>query len=170
MEDFAKLALTSAIWAVIAACAAALIAGWLSRRTKISEFRQAWINDLREDIADYVGAARKWNRSYDDINALDPNDADKARRERDEVFPLASEALVILWRIKLRFNPHKNKYRAEDDHFLTTLDDLLNPGKIFPNRTWADIASDAISQARRILKREWEVTKGSTSKIQGGEA
>lgn len=166
MDDIAKLALTSAVWGVIAACAAAMIAGWLSRRTKISEFRQAWINDLRKDIADYVGAARKWNRIYDELNALDPSSDEKTKRENDELFPLANDALVVLWRIKLRFNPLKNKYSAQDERFLATLDDLLNPGKIAPSRTWAHIASDAIDQAKHILKREWEVTKGSN----GGKA
>lgn len=166
MDDIAKLALTSAVWGVIAASAAALIAGWLSRRTKISEFRQAWINDLRKDIADYVGAARKWNRSYEEINALDPNSGGKAKREKDELFPLANEALIVLWRIKLRFNPRKNKYSAQDEKFLATLDDLLNPARLTPDRAWADIASNAIDQAKHILKREWEVTKG----LNGGEA
>jgi len=86
-----------------AAVSAAAIAAWVSRAIKISEFRQAWINDLRKDIADYIGAAERWFRKYDELNTLTA--PERADREQRELFPIANEARVILWRIKLRFNP-----------------------------------------------------------------
>jgi hypothetical protein len=56
------------IWtAVIAATAGVAVAfftAWLARRLKISEFRQAWINDLRKDIADYLGASQRWFNAH----------------------------------------------------------------------------------------------------------
>jgi hypothetical protein len=50
------------ILAIIIAAGAALTAAWISRSIKISEFRQKWIDDLRNDISAYVGAAEKWFR------------------------------------------------------------------------------------------------------------
>ena len=143
--------------AVIAAIAA-FIAAWIAHSARISEFRQAWINDLRKDIADYIGAAERWYRKCDEINEA----PDKQERERKELFPIANEARVLLGRIRMRFNPRENRYRAEDDSFLRALGDLLNPGLVnptSPDKSWSELAAKATEQAREILKREWEVTK-----------
>lgn len=145
----------------VAAALGAVIAGRISRSIKISEFRQAWINELRKDIADYVGAAHKWFRKYEQINDVAESD-DKARLEREELLPITNDALIVLARIKLRFNPRKNRYQKEDDEFLFALDSLLNPGKLAPpnlESEWHKLADNAIQRARLILKREWEVTK-----------
>jgi len=77
MTTFIQLLLTGAF----AAVSAAAIAAWVSRAIKISEFRQAWINDLRKDIADYIGAAERWFRKYDELNTLTaPERADREQR------------------------------------------------------------------------------------------
>lgn len=146
--------------AAIVAALALLTAAWISHSLKISEFRQAWINDLRQDAAKFVGAAEKWFRKWDELNGSDPNA--KEARERAELFPVANEARAILWRIRLRFNPRPNRYKPEDDAFLQSLDDLLNPGKVAPlnlEASWLRLADDAVERGRRILKREWEVAK-----------
>ena len=149
---------------VVAAVIAAIITGRISRSIKISEFRQAWINDLRKDIADYIGAAHKWVRKYEQINDIKDHD-EKMRMERDELSPIHNDALVLLSRIRLRFNPRNNPYKRDDDRFLDALDDLLNPGKLTPPKvspletSWLKLANEAVAAARTILKREWEITK-----------
>jgi hypothetical protein len=164
MTFLEQLLISGAVWGVIAAGVGAFIAQWLSRRTKISEFRQAWIDDLRQDIADYVGASQRWFRKWEELNELDGLDSSPKRgiREPKELFPIANEAMIILWRIRLRLNPRENRYKTQDDQFLACLDDLLNPGKFAPEpRTrWLQLANDAVEKGREILKREWEVTKG----------
>jgi len=144
------------------AVAAAIIAGAISHTTKISEFRQTWIDKLRRDIADYVGTAHRWIRKYEEINDLSDQD-ERAAKDSGELFPIANEARVILWRIRLRFNPRDNQYRAQDDAFLRSLLDLLDPDKLPEERqteaAWIEIADGAVEQARDILKREWEVIK-----------
>jgi hypothetical protein len=85
--------------------------------------------------------------------------------EREELLPIHNEALVILSRIKLRFNPRKNLYKKDDENFLIALDNLLNPGMldtsgVSPLETsWLKLANEAVNTARSILKREWEITK-----------
>ena len=156
------MALVIALLAAFAAIVAATIAPRISHSIKISEFRQAWINDLRRDIADYLGAAERWFRKYEEINGINASDPDKGSRERDELFPVANEAKVILRRIRLRFNPKDNPHKAEDDALLQRLDYMLNPGKCAPPQpdvSWEKLANEAVEQARHILKREWEVTK-----------
>jgi len=106
-------------------------------------------------------------------NALSPCDDFRAaleRQRRNDYSSGRSGALnavsdssdLLLLRIKLRFNPRRNRYKAEDDNFLQKLDALLDPGKVAPPQgetSWARLASEAVDQAREILKREWEVTK-----------
>jgi hypothetical protein len=138
----------------------AFVTAWVSHSAKISEFRQKWIDDLRKDTAEYIGAAEKWIRAWDESNLIDSHE--KGKREREEAFPLANSAHVILWRIKLRLNPRENKYKIEDDAFLRQLLDLLDPGKLAPDNfyaSWLKMAGAAVEQGREILKREWEVTK-----------
>jgi hypothetical protein len=154
--------LTTTMWVAIAAVVAACIAAWISRSIKVSEFRQEWINDLRKDIADYVGLAERWVRKYEEINDINPNDPRREVKERDELFPIANETSVVLRRIRMRFNPRPNRHKIEDDDFLQSLADLLNPGKLTPQQSyasWSVLASSAVEMAREILKREWEVTK-----------
>jgi len=150
---------------------AAFAAAWISRSVKISEFRQTWIDELRNDIAAYVGEAEKWFRKWEEINTPQSEEMsvlyskEKERRYRTELFPIANDAGVILQRIKLRFNPEvdtkANPDKAQDDAFLKSLYDLINPN-VDPSNTWSawqELADDAVEKARKILKREWEVTK-----------
>ena len=132
--------------AIIAAFAA-FAAAWIAHSAKISEFRQGWINDLRKDIADYVGSSERWHRKYDELNEV----PEKQERERKELFPISNEARVLLGRIEMRFNPRENRYRAEDDAFLQSLEDLLNPGKLDPSNP---IRRGAISQPKPSGKQE----------------
>jgi hypothetical protein len=142
--------------------AAALVAGRLSRAVKISEFRQKWIDELRADIASFVGAAHRWIRIYEEYNAISTV-ADKPKFESEKVRSVQNEAYVILYRIRMRINPRDDSpTKAEDDLFLKSLGDLLNPGKLNPDSfesSWIKLADAVVEQGREILKREWEETK-----------
>lgn len=151
---------SSAVIAAVVAASAGIAAAWISRSIKISEFRQRWINDLRSDISAYVGAAEKWFRKYEEINSL-PSE-ERGLRERDELFPIANDARVILRRIKLSFNPEDNPFKTKDDEFLQSLQDLIRPAPGVSEPAWSswqECADKAVERARKILKREWEVTK-----------
>ena len=95
-------------------------------------------------------------RKWDEINFFKSSEI----RERQEAFPLSVEARTILNRVKLRFNPRAdNPDEIEDNRFLQSLLDLLDPGKLDPNNlksSWRKLADYAVEQAREILKREWE--------------
>lgn len=163
MTNVLELAMWSGVAIAVGAIFGAIIAGWLSRRTKISEFRQAWINDLRKDIADFIGVSEQWILKWDELNCLDSME-ERSKRIENESRPLANQARVILYRIQLRFNPRekKNKNKTNDDAFLSSLDDLLAPNKLLPDQlmhSWHLLATRSINLGRELLKREWEVTK-----------
>ena len=144
----------AATLSAMAAIFTAVIAGRLSRRAKISEFRQQWINDQRVDIAAYLDAVKRHQRLYDDpaINS-DTVRHDRLRATREE-------ADRIYYRIKLRINPRENPHKEEDDRFIGTLGKLVDSTAL-PNRDPKfDVRfDDALAEAQEFLKREWEVTK-----------
>jgi len=134
---------------IIALCAAILVA-WFGRLLKISEFRQAWINDLRKDVADYLGVTERWFNAH-------------MKGEEDwKLFSMGNEASVILYRIKMRINPHDNMHKKSDGEFIAALEKLQYPN-LAPKEQletyWRSAADEAVQKARELLKREWEITK-----------
>jgi hypothetical protein len=130
-----------------------LVGGRLSRRLKVSEFRQAWINSLREDIASYLGVTQRWFQ------------AAKMEEVPGKLFAMGNEASVILYRIKMRINPNENKHKREDDEFIAALEKIQTTGGIPDVRLethWATAAAEITWLARKMLKREWETTKQFT--------
>ena len=155
----------SIIWGGVAAAAvtatAALGSAFISRSIKISEFRQAWINSLRDDIAEYISKADEWMDIYVDINSTVEQNA---KEEKPPTLAnMRYKALALLRHIEMRLNlgekPHQD--------LLEDLAVLVDPGKIRPDHTltnpsrsdWEKHARDAVRHAREILKTEWEVTK-----------
>ena len=158
----------SIIWSGVAAAVivatGALTAARISQQMKISEFRQKWIDALRDDIADYLRSADKWFDTYQDINTTLDQDAkaQKVTAADEERYT----TLKLLRRIQLRINPLDNPDKQEDKAFLTNLAALINPGATPPDafgdrsRTaWNESVDLVLLQSRAILKREWQVTK-----------
>jgi hypothetical protein len=147
-----------------AAVAANFISARLARAIKISEFRQKWIDELRSDIAGFVGASHRWVRAYEDYNEIEDLSL-KPQFEQDKIRPIQNEAYVILFRIRMRINPLLTSPTKErDDKFLQSLNDLLNPGAVDPESfesSWFKLADAAVEKGRIVLKEEWDVAKQS---------
>ena len=94
---------------IAAATGSAWLTAWATRKGRISEFRQKWINELRADVAAFLGAVRR----YRDARGSEPGEA--ARYEADQIYN----------RIELRINPRQNSNKEEDDKFLKVLEALL---------------------------------------------
>ena len=152
----------TAVWALFAALVVAVIAPSISHAIKVAEFRQAWINDLRRDVADYIGLCRKWIRIYERVNECD-DQTKKHEIEEKELFPTATDALVIFWRIDMRINPLPNEFKERDDAFIASLRALLNPppteGLADTETRWRKFAEEAVRHSKLVLKGEWEVAK-----------
>lgn len=139
---------------------AAFTAAWISHAAKLSEFRQEWINGLRDEIAVYTGLAERWFRKWEEVNFAVSET--KSIREREELFPIANEARTVLGRIRMRINPEPNPDKDDDELLLKSLDDMLNPGNVDPASpfsSWQRLSDIALNNARRTLKREWEKAK-----------
>ncbi|WP_354114272.1 hypothetical protein [Bradyrhizobium sp. RT3a] len=130
-----------------------IVAGRLSRRLKVSEFRQVWINSLRDDIASYLGVTQR--RFH----------AAKMEEEQGKLFVMGNEASVILYRIKMRINPNENRHKEEDEAFIAALEKIQTTDgvpEVQLERHWATAAAEITLLARKLLKREWDTTKEFT--------
>jgi hypothetical protein len=111
--------------AALGPIAGALIAGLfgllglvIAKENKTSDFRQAWIDALRNDIADFTSAARSF--SYFDKARGDAQSNTERELEYEKILAEVHQKLVQAhMSIRLRVNPH------EDDASMRELNDAL---------------------------------------------
>ncbi|MFG6458909.1 hypothetical protein [Roseateles sp. BYS96W] len=156
--------------AAIATVVAALIAGaiafvnlTLTKEQKTSEFRQAWIDALREDLAQFLAAARAFTRAIEALHTLGPDYDTKypLNISASKISELRYQAAETFSRIQLRLNPD------EPEH--VELLRLLRRAIDEQNAALAAKATDigptmraieaATSYAQPVLKREWTRVK-----------
>ena len=150
-------AIVSALAAIFAAVISAVIARGTTHRAVIAEFRQAWINDFRKDIADYLAAIRSYQEVYDD-EELRTTDAEG---RHEQLRQIRREADPAYYRMRLRINPRPNDSKELDDEFIGSIESLLEaslPGQADPKSLFERL-DRALAQGQELLKREWEVTK-----------
>lgn len=113
----------------------------LGVQLKLAEFRQAWIDSLREDIACY--AAVTFHTESDPIPAAN-----------------LREIVTLGARIRMRLNTSDPDYEA----FIAALSySLPTTGE---QREQAKTGATAVSIGQKILKREWERLKADLVEIE----
>lgn len=155
--------------AAVGTLVAALIAGAISfvnltltKELKTSEFRQAWIDGLREELAKFFGAARAFARAVEALHKFGPEYKQKAALliTDEKASELRYQAAEMLSKIKLRLNPEE----AEHIELLRLLlkavskqNEMLTNGSNV-SETLAAIEA-ANEYARPVLKKEWKRVK-----------
>ena len=148
---------------------AAFCAAYMARELKISEFRQAWINGLRDEISDFAAKAHEWIDLYIDTN---PSADQELKTEAyKKLNSLKYEAFRALRKIQMRFKPTDE----EANKLLASLQNLLDPSKLYVDpqdpkgmgkyNVWRELADSTILQARHLLKEEWETTKNPLTRV-----
>lgn len=151
----------------IATVVAALTTGLISfvnltmtKELKTSEFRQAWIDALREDLAKFLGAARAFARVVDEVKRFGPNQDHPLRITPEKVSELRYQAAETFSRIQLRLNPDEPDHvellrllrRAISEQNAV----LASGGEIGPTLTAIETATEF---AQPVLKKEWARVK-----------
>jgi len=150
----------------IGAITAALIAGFFSylnliiaKEQKTSEFRQAWIDDLRKEISELISSA---NMLY----ILFHNRYTVEKKEPDEKFskltgPYLTNTISALTSISLRINPDDKDpvLRRYNQDLLEKLDELLEYNKKERFKKIIKLLPDIKKLSKPILKAEWERVK-----------
>jgi hypothetical protein len=170
---------TASLVPALTALAAALTAGGfahinliVSKETKTSEFRQAWINELRSELATFLANTRTMARAAQEARTHYAQE-DSRLRETNAKFHITSEKITEIrhsvadtfYKIKLRLNPHQS------DHIqlLGMLEAVTIAQNNFLANTEVDIESvllatdEAAAQAARVLKEEWKRVKSGES-------
>ena len=138
------------------AIAAALIAAFIAfigmiiaKENKTSEFRQAWIDNLREDVVSLIGAWRGYLDSKKQSTQLG-DQADKVK------FDNSIEVKKCANRIKLRLNSTKQNRTEHEEKVFLIMDEILSNQSIrSPDQTMADLSLNT----GIVLKEEWEKVK-----------
>ena len=135
--------MTIAIVSLTAAVLAALIGGWA---VMIGNNRQAWINALREDLAQFFTNV---DAIHFKIAALSQggqmSDLEDERKVRSKI--LLSYRRILM-RLNMNEPPHQQLEKALE-RLLTVREKTVNE----------DDLAQAVALARNVLKQEWNVTK-----------
>lgn len=155
--------------AAIATLVAALIAGVISfvnltltKEQKTSEFGQAWIDSLREDLAGFLGAARAFARAVEVFHLFGADYKEKAALliNDQKISDLRYQAAETLCKIKLRLNPDEAEHRELLRLLHRAIDEqnvmLAEGTDIAATMEAIELASE---YARPVLKKEWERVK-----------
>ncbi len=138
---------TGPILAALIAGVISLLGLIISKEQKVSDFRQAWIDALRAEIAAVITHA---NAIYGAHLAKFPGEAETWRNCRED-FVAINEAWA---KIRLRLNPNEESSRA----ILRALkehESLFAPG-VVPDDAKLDAEGEKLLESTRVvLKQEW---------------
>lgn len=109
----------SNVFVAIATVVAAVIAGLisvvtltLSKEQKTSEFRQAWIDGLRQDLAEFLASARAMARASQELAALGfKYESAPFKMSGSQIGEVRKAVDVVFYRIKLRLNPDEREHK-----------------------------------------------------------
>lgn len=151
------------ILAAMGAVLAALIAGAFAffslvaaKETKVSEFRQAWIDSLRAEIATYISRLHAVNNlgKYIHENPVEDKYNPELLRERSRMF---EESLSAYNSIILRVNPEEKMEEARrlNESFLAALRRAQSHYEAGQVEVLEDSLRLVASTAAPLLKYEW---------------
>lgn len=153
---------------VIGTVAAALVAGGIARanliaskETKVSEFRQAWINALRDDLAALFSNTRTLARAVQESQAPQSGETEKFGIEKAKITAVRHGAAENYHRIRLRLNANQ----PDHNELCRLLGLMMEAQQAYMTNETGDVSEPigavekAASYAETVLKREWETVK-----------
>lgn len=138
------------VLAALIAASAAFLASVLSKELKTSEFRQAWIDQVRNDLADFVGLYRLLTDMAQSARHEEGGLSKWAKSVKSEILHLESAKI----RIELRLNPEKHRALISKIDVLTSHDVLHGA-----DEPRDEVLEALVSESQAMLKLEWERVK-----------
>ncbi len=160
----------ASIYVALGAVAASIVAGFFSflnlvssKENKVSEFRQGWIDGLREEISTYTASLQALIR-FRSIES-DYEDETKWFEQTKDIYNGVVESLT---KIQLRLNPIHAKENPESHEakLLSKINyarEQLNAGNF---QEAADHSHEIREVAAPLLKNEWERVKNGEKRYQ----
>lgn len=153
---------------------AAMIAGFIAfigmiitKESKVSEFRQAWINDFREEISLLIEAYKQWAyytvlyKIHLKVSFFADSEIAKSHREKSKWFDQTlqkskGEIDRYKGRIKLRLNSDPNRRSIEENKLEDLLEKIIKTEELNSVETLSD---EIYLYSSLILTTEWKVVK-----------
>lgn len=159
----------SNVFVAIATVVAAVIAGLISvvtltltKEQKTSEFRQAWIDGLRQDLAEFLASARAMARASEELAAFGSQYASTPfTMPASQIAEIRRAVAVVFYRIELRLNVDEPEHK-ELLRLLTRAIDEQNyqlQSQSFDVKSVLQVIETAAEYARPVLKAEWNRVK-----------
>lgn len=154
---------------VVAALITALISFvnlTLSKEQKTSEFRQAWIDGMRSDLATYLSSARALCRTMQEARSPNTNDEgiQDFKFEKTKISEMRIDGASALYRIKLRLN------KKEADHIeLNRLIDVAVETQNKINIEKGKDYSEALKAIERVSEHSQDILKSQWERVKKGE-
>lgn len=137
-----------------------------AKENKVSEFRLAWVDGLRNEIAEYTSAAQELSRAYkpDRFKPLESHSESEAHELKIEFYKETREAYARaaenLTKIQLRLNPVQIE-KEPKSHEAKLMAAVLQARKV-GSQELSDViqnCNDIRSAAAPILKNTWNSVK-----------
>lgn len=157
-----SIAAIATIIAALIAAAISFVNLTLTKEQKTSEFRQAWIDALRQDLATFFATSRAFARANQELQHFGAGAQGGAPLSFTEqkISDLRYQIAETRYRIQLRLNP-KEPEHIELLRLMQAAIDKQQSALASPNSTDAVLLAveRAADFAPQILKTEWERVK-----------
>lgn len=157
-----SIAAIATIIAALIAAAISFVNLTLTKEQKTSEFRQAWIDALRQDLATFFATARAFARATQELQHFGVGAQDGAPLSftGQKISDIRYQIAETRYRIQLRLNPNE----LEHVELLRLMQTAINKQQsALASRNSTDEVLQAVERAAefstRILKAEWERVK-----------
>ncbi len=168
------MSIPATIYVALGATTAAVIAGWVSttaiivaKDQKISEFRQKWIDDLRESTASLIGSITMLSGAIHFHADVEPGLTEKERIKAfgQEISRYAPEILPRISKIRLMLHPRENVEVIEKLNKLAVK--LEGVAENFRDtKAIESVLQDFEGSIQLLLKKEWERVKSGEPNYQ----
>jgi hypothetical protein len=158
------ISLPDTVFIAFGVVAAAIIAGVFSyinlvsiKESKVSEFRQDWINDLRKEISEYISATRALMEKLRHDNHRQMLSKQGFMAKKNNHGDLYNQMLNSKVSILLRINDKEKeeKIKAINDEFLSLVENIHNDFESAEFANAEEKIETLISKSRELLKHEW---------------
>lgn len=158
----------SEAWQVIGAIVAAMVAGLVSfivtilaKEQKTSEFRQAWVDALRQDLSDFAAASISLTDSLRLLAEQSASAAEVRAHLLQERYPEVKQIEATRIRILLRLNPKEHVKLTE------LIEEAYSYSAARDEKADANAGSrlikEFVTESQVVLKYEWKrVKRGET--------
>ncbi|PRM91919.1 hypothetical protein CJ673_11230 [Aliarcobacter cryaerophilus] len=138
----------------------ALMAGFISyiglvitKEQKISDFRQEWINSIRNDVADLMKELHHFYMAYLVAQKESQSNIEFLKNN----LLITNQIQFLVHKIKLRLNPD------DSDGIIKLLDEIMNiitsPTELKDDENFDKLTEKLNTKAHELFKSEWERVK-----------